>query len=128
MKKILLMGAAVCAVFMMSSCKSKESAYKKAYEKAKQQEVAQPKPAPAVEEVAPVVSAPVQTTAPAPVATPPQGVPAAPDSNLRPLQISTCGEWPRGQVGLALVQLLARVQLPGCTLGHSQLGVRLLPS
>lgn len=37
MKKILLMCAAVCAVFMMSSCKSKESAYKKAYEKAKAQ-------------------------------------------------------------------------------------------
>ena len=40
MKKILLMGAAVCAVFMMSSCKSKESAYKKAYEKAKAQQTA----------------------------------------------------------------------------------------
>lgn len=39
MKKILLMGAAVCAVFAMSSCKSKESAYKKAYEKAKAQQV-----------------------------------------------------------------------------------------
>lgn len=38
MKKILLMSAAVCAVFMMSSCKSKESAYKKAYEKAKAQQ------------------------------------------------------------------------------------------
>ena len=38
MKKILLMGAAVCAVFMMSSCKSKESAYKNAYEKAKAQQ------------------------------------------------------------------------------------------
>lgn len=38
MKKILLMGAAVCAVFMMFSCKSKESAYKKAYEKAKAQQ------------------------------------------------------------------------------------------
>lgn len=38
MKKILLLGAAVCAVFMMSSCKSKESAYKKAYEKAKSQQ------------------------------------------------------------------------------------------
>ena len=38
MKKILLMGAAVCAVFMMSSCKSKESAYKKAHEKAKAQQ------------------------------------------------------------------------------------------
>jgi len=38
MKKILLMGAAVCAVFMMSSCKGNESAYKKAYEKAKGQQ------------------------------------------------------------------------------------------
>lgn len=38
MKKILLMCAAVCAVFAMSSCKSKESAYKKAYEKAKAQQ------------------------------------------------------------------------------------------
>ncbi len=37
MKKILFVCAAVCAVFMMSSCKSKESAYKKAYEKAKAQ-------------------------------------------------------------------------------------------
>ena len=41
MKKILLFGAAACAVFMMSSCKSKESAYKKAYEKAKAQQTEQ---------------------------------------------------------------------------------------
>jgi len=40
MKKILFMCAAVCAVFMMSSCRSKESAYKKAYEKAKAQQTA----------------------------------------------------------------------------------------
>lgn len=38
MKKILYVCAAVCAVFMMFSCKSKESAYKKAYEKAKAQQ------------------------------------------------------------------------------------------
>ena len=38
MKKTLLMGAAICAVFAMTSCKSKESAYKKAYEKAKAQQ------------------------------------------------------------------------------------------
>lgn len=38
MKKTLLMGAAVCAVFAMTSCKSKESAYKRAYEKAKAQQ------------------------------------------------------------------------------------------
>ena len=42
MKKILFVCAAVCAVFMMSSCKSKESAYKKAYEKAKAQQTEQP--------------------------------------------------------------------------------------
>ena len=38
MKKILIFGAAVCAVFSMSSCHSKESAYKKAYEKAQAQQ------------------------------------------------------------------------------------------
>ena len=42
MKKILYVCAAVCAVFMMSSCKSKESAYKKAYEKAKAQQTETP--------------------------------------------------------------------------------------
>ena len=51
MKKILLMGAAVCAVFMMSSCKSKESAYKKAYEKAKAQQA---------QTVTPMTTTPVQ--------------------------------------------------------------------
>ena len=38
MKKYLWMGAALVMVFAMSSCKSKESAYKKAYEKAKAQQ------------------------------------------------------------------------------------------
>ena len=56
MKKILLMGAAVCAVFMMSSCKSKESAYKKAYEKAKAQQTEN-------------VTTPLQTVTPSPVQT-----------------------------------------------------------
>lgn len=71
MKKLLVLGLGICTAFAFASCKSSESAYKKAYEKAKQQEVAQS--APATEEVTPVVSAPVQTTAPAPVATPTQG-------------------------------------------------------
>ncbi|MDR0572935.1 MAG: SPOR domain-containing protein [Tannerella sp.] len=35
MKKILLFGAAICCMFTLSSCKSKSSAYKKAYEQAK---------------------------------------------------------------------------------------------
>lgn len=43
-----------------SSCKSSESAYKKAYEKAKQQELAEPQDPAPVEEVTPVVSAPVE--------------------------------------------------------------------
>ena len=39
MKKSMILGATLCAAFMLSSCgSSKESAYKKAYEKAKAQE------------------------------------------------------------------------------------------
>lgn len=64
MKKILFMCAAVCAVFMMSSCKSKESAYKKAYEKAKAQQTATT-PATTttpVQQVTPQTVTPVTTT------------------------------------------------------------------
>lgn len=39
MKKVFVMGLGLSAVFAMTSCKSSESAYKKAYEKAKQQQV-----------------------------------------------------------------------------------------
>ena len=39
MKKFFVMGLGLSAVFAMTSCKSSESAYKKAYEKAKQQQV-----------------------------------------------------------------------------------------
>jgi len=75
MKKTLLMGAAICAVFAMTSCKSKESAYKKAYEKAKAQQ----------ETV--VTTTPVTTTQPTtPVAvtpaTPVTTTPAADYSNV----------------------------------------------
>ncbi len=38
MKKYLVMGAALCVALAFTSCKSQESAYKKAYEKAKAQE------------------------------------------------------------------------------------------
>ena len=58
MKKLVVLGMSVCMVLAFASCKSSESAYKKAYEKAKQQELAQPQVNEAVE-VAPVVSAPV---------------------------------------------------------------------
>mgnify|MGYP003515280924 CR=1 FL=1 len=41
MKKIFVLGLGLALAFGMSSCKSSESAYKKAYEKAKQQQVAE---------------------------------------------------------------------------------------
>ena len=61
MKRYWILGAGLCLAVMFGSCKSSESAYKKAYEKAKQQELAQPQVSEPVE-VAPVVSASVTTT------------------------------------------------------------------
>ena len=59
MKKLAFLGMGLCIAFAFSSCKSSESAYKKAYEKAKQQELAEPQVTEPVE-VSPVVSAPVE--------------------------------------------------------------------
>lgn len=58
MKKLVVLGMGVCFVLAFTSCKSSESAYKKAYEKAKQQELAEPQVEAPVE-VTPVVAAPV---------------------------------------------------------------------
>lgn len=59
MKKMIVLGMGLCLAFAFSSCKSSESAYKKAYEQAKQQELAD----------ATTKAAPVETVAPvAPVA------------------------------------------------------------
>ena len=57
----MVLGMGLCVALAFTSCKSSESAYKKAYEKAKQQEMAE---APVAEEApaaapAPVVAAPV---------------------------------------------------------------------
>lgn len=60
MKKLVVLGMGVCVALAFASCKSSESAYKKAYEKAKQQELAQPQVEAPVE-VTPVVVAPVET-------------------------------------------------------------------
>ena len=61
MKKLAILGMGMCMVLEFSSCKSSESAYKKAYEKAKQQELAeQPQEATPVQQAAPVVAAPVE--------------------------------------------------------------------
>ena len=67
MKKLVVLGMGLCIALAFTSCKSSESAYKKAYEKAKQQELAA---APAEEAATPVtaepvVAAPVQTATPA---------------------------------------------------------------
>ena len=69
MKKILYVCAAVCAVFMMSSCKSKESAYKKAYEKAKAQQT-QTTVAPTTTTTTPVQQVTTQTVTPVATTTP----------------------------------------------------------
>lgn len=58
MKKLVVLGMGVCMVLAFASCKSSESAYKKAYEKAKQQELAEPQVEAPVE-VTPVTTAPV---------------------------------------------------------------------
>ena len=68
MKKFVVLGMGLCMALAFTSCKSSESAYKKAYEKAKQQELAE---APVAEEApaaAPVVAAPVAAAPTTPVA------------------------------------------------------------
>ena len=66
MKNYFVLGAAVCVAISMVSCKSSESAYKKAYEKAKQQTVTEaPVQQPVVTQ--PTTVAPVQTVTTTPV-------------------------------------------------------------
>ncbi len=59
MKKLFMFGFSALLLFAFTSCKTSESAYKKAYEQAKQQEVV-------VEEVEYVAPAPVVRVAPTP--------------------------------------------------------------
>ena len=63
MKKKLMMGLALVAALSFVSCKSSESTYKKAYEKAKAQEMARTTTTDQVE-TAPVTVTPVVTTTP----------------------------------------------------------------
>ena len=68
MKKLAVLGMGLCMALAFTSCKSSESAYKKAYEKAKQQELAESAVAEEAEAVAaPVVAAPVAAAQTAPV-------------------------------------------------------------
>ncbi|MCI1647745.1 MAG: SPOR domain-containing protein [Bacteroides sp.] len=59
MRKLVVLGMGMCIVLAFSSCKSSESAYKKAYEKAKQKELTEPQNT-VPTDVAPLVSAPVE--------------------------------------------------------------------
>lgn len=80
MKKLVLFGVmGVCMALAFTSCKSKESAYKKAYEKAKQKELAEVQPESSSEDGAPVVTAPVVS---APVEQP-KVVESAPAADVR---------------------------------------------
>ncbi|MDO4185466.1 MAG: SPOR domain-containing protein [Bacteroidales bacterium] len=67
MKKFAFLGLGLCMALAFTSCKSSESAYKKAYEKAKQQELAQ---GTAVQQqtTPATVSASAETATPAPSA------------------------------------------------------------
>lgn len=67
MKKLVVLGMGLCMALAFTSCKSSESAYKKAYEKAKQQELAEASVAEEAPAAAPVVAAPVATTQATPV-------------------------------------------------------------
>lgn len=60
MKKMMVLGAAMCVALSFTGCKSSESAYKKAYEKAKAQEQTSTDNDDCMKQDAPVV-APVET-------------------------------------------------------------------
>ena len=66
MKKIVTLGLGLCVAVAFTSCKSQESAYKKAYEKAKQQQAAEQQQPTTTTQVA---VAPVQSTTTTPVQT-----------------------------------------------------------
>ena len=68
MKKLVVLGMSLCIALAFTSCKSSESAYKKAYEKAKQQELAEAPVAAEAPAAAPVVAAPVAAAPTTPVA------------------------------------------------------------
>ena len=68
MKKLVVLGMGLCMALAFTSCKSSESAYKKAYEKAKQQELAEASIAEEAPAAAPVVAAPVAAASTTPVA------------------------------------------------------------
>ncbi len=101
MKKFFVMGLGLSVAFAMTSCKSSESAYKKAYEKAKQQQVVaaeqepvQTQPATQVE-VTPVTPPAAATTTPVDVNTvkvQPENVTVVSGSGLKAYSV-VCGSF-----------------------------------
>ncbi len=71
MKKLAILCMGLSVVFLFSACKSKESAYKKIYEKAKQQELAEPEVISPVESSEPVETPVVEAPVEKPVSTAP---------------------------------------------------------
>ena len=69
MKNYFVMGAAVCVALSMVSCKSSESAYKKAYEKSQQNQPSTTQVVQQPVQQQPTTVAPVQTVTTTPVAT-----------------------------------------------------------
>ncbi|MCR5180023.1 MAG: SPOR domain-containing protein [Bacteroidaceae bacterium] len=69
MKSYFVMGAAICVALSMVSCKSSESAYKKAYEKAQQNQPTTTQVVQQPVQQQPTTVAPVQTVTTTPVAT-----------------------------------------------------------
>ena len=69
MRNYFLLSIATCVALSMVSCKSSESAYKKAYEKAKQQQSTTQAPVQQSTTTQPTTVAPVQTVTTTPVTT-----------------------------------------------------------
>lgn len=91
MKKILVLVLGICSVVAFTSCKSSESAYRKAYEKAKQQETTEAKVAEPVQ-VTPVATAPVNSAATASVTTRSEKVTVVSGAGLKDYNI-VCGSF-----------------------------------
>lgn len=87
MKKLAILGVTVCSALLMTSCKSRESAYRKAYDLAKQQELAEQ---------------PEATTPPAETVTPVPVVPAA-----QPQQVTVVESAPANDVRQERVTVVA---------------------
>lgn len=92
MKKLAVFGMALCTVLAMSSCKSSESAYKKAYEKAQQQELATEETAVVEETPAEVVETPAQVVESLPVGVTEERVSVVAGSGLKAFSV-VCGSF-----------------------------------